>query len=147
VSRTATPTRRQRFLQLGFLLAAFATVLLVDRIGAQVLRIDTGPNARQIHGIVVLAGRIAAGWALGLAFRIQLGVGSGAEPDRLLRRLVAVPASLLAAWPILHVRLPAGVTRQLPAWSTTGGAFDLAPVAAITLGLVVALGVVPGRRR
>jgi hypothetical protein len=147
VSRAATPTRRQRILQIGFVLAAFGVVFLADRIAAQVLRIDTGPNARQIHGTVVLGGRIVAGWALGLAFRIQLAVRGNVEPDRLLRRAVAVPASLLAAWPILHVRLPARVAGSLPAWATTGGVFDLAPIAALTLGLVVALGVTPTRRR
>jgi hypothetical protein len=125
-------------LQAGFAVAGLAAVVIADRVGVAVLAGD--PTARQLHAFVVVGGRVLAGLAFGLLFRLQLvSVSATVEPDQQLRWLIGLPAALIAAWPVLLPALPPWTQRLLPGALSAAGS-DMAPVAAVLLGLVMALG-------
>jgi hypothetical protein len=133
--RTAvlSPARRRRALQVGFALAGLAAVVVADATASAAGRAGPWPSGRQAHAFLVLFGRVVAGWAFGMVFRIQLvRAGGRVRADQQLRWLLGVPAAVIAAWPVF-----------LP--GPRGVLLDVAPLAAVLLGLVMALGV--SRRR
>ena len=135
--------RRQRLLQIGLVAAAVAAVVVVDRTAGALLTVDQGLAARRLHAFLVIGGRVMAAWALGLAFRMQFT--RAVASDEQLRLALGVPAGFLSAWPIVVTFLPGWLTRPLPGWLTAGWATDIAPFAAVVLGLTLALAV-HGRR-
>lgn len=132
-----SPPRRQRLLQVGFAAAAFVAVAIGDRIAAL---LGHGGEATLLR----LCGRVVAGWSLGLAFRLQFT--RSARPDVRLRWMLALPAGIIAAWPLVAAEIPATVRTTAPVRMLTE-ATSLAGFAATALGLTLALAVLPGRRR
>jgi hypothetical protein len=130
---------RQRVIQLGLVAAAVAAVIVADRTAGAVLAIDHSLGARRLHALLVVGGRVMAGWSLGLAFRMQFT--RGVHSDEQLRLLIGVPAGFLAAWPLVVTWLPGWLTRVLPGWLARGWAVEIAPFAGIVLGLTLALAV------
>lgn len=136
---------RQRALQVGFVVAAVLAVLVGDRAADRLLVLETGLNAQRIAAALVVGGRVAGGWALGMAFRLQFT--RGVAVDRQARLLLGVPACLVAAWPLASTLLPAALAARLPAAVADGALADAAPFAGVVLGLVLSLGVTSSRAR
>jgi hypothetical protein len=134
---------RQRVLQVGLVAAAIAAVVVADRTATAALAVDPGLAARRLHGFLVVGGRVVAGWALGLAFRMQFT--RAVRGDEQLRLLLGVPAGFLAAWPIVVTFVPLRLQRALPGWLMAGWATEIAPFAGVLLGLTLALAVRPRR--
>ena len=130
---------RQRLVQLGLVAAALAAVVVADRTAGALLAVDQSLGARRLHALLIVGGRVMAGWSLGLAFRMQFA--RGARSDEQLRLLIGVPAGFLAAWPIVVTWLPGWLTRVLPGWLVRGWPVDVAPFAGVVLGLTLALAV------
>lgn len=139
-----SPALRRRLLQAGLAIAAVAAVVIADRTAAAVLRVDSGAAAQRLHSLLVIAGRVVGGWALGLVFRMQL-VRSARRDDG-IRWLLGVPAGLVCAWPFVLSVLPPSLAAVLPGWARGGVALQIQPFAAVALGLVLALGVRPAKR-
>jgi hypothetical protein len=130
---------RQRALQLGLVVAAVAAVVVADRTAAALLAADPSLAARRLHAVLLLGGRVAGGWAVGMAFRLQLA--RSAKPDEQLRLLLGVPAGFLCAWPVVLTFLPAWLRGALPSWLTAGPLLEVQPFVAVVFGLVLALSV------
>lgn len=135
---------RRRVLQLALVAAGLAVVVLADRTAGGVLAADPSLAARRMHALLVVGGRVVGGWALGLAFRMQ--VTRTTKPDEQLRLALGVPAGFLCAWPIVLTYLPSGLVRSLPSWLTVGVAVEVQPFVAVLFGLTLALSVTPSRR-
>ena len=131
--------KRQRVIQAGLAAAAVAAVVVADRTAAALLAVDQGLAAQRVHAVLVVGGRVVAGWALGLAFRMQFT--RAVRGDEQLRLLIGVPAGFLAAWPIVLTFLPTWLVRPLPRWLVDGWAVEVAPFTGILLGLTLALAV------
>lgn len=137
---------RQRALQVGFVAAAALTVAVADGAAQRVLLLDAGANAVRFSGALVVAGRVAGGWALGMAFRMQFV--RAVEVDRQARLVLGVPACLVAMWPLAVTFLPPVLDARLPGWLAGGGVLPgVAPFAGLVLGLVLSLGVTGKNRR
>ena len=130
---TAKPTRTA--LQLGFVAAALLAVWVTDRMAVEIPGSDV--TALRLQTLLVVAGRTLAGWAAGMAFRLQLAPRS--RPDPRLRLWLGVPLGAVAAWPLVRTGLPEGLQRVIPAWLAEFG--TLAPVAGLLFGLTLALSV------
>lgn len=130
----------RRALQAGFVVAALLAVWVADRTAAEITGTDV--VAGRLQTLLVVSGRVVAGWAGGMAFRLQLAPRS--RPDGALRLLLGVPLGALAAWPLVRTGLPDAVSAWVPAWLAALGA--LAPVAGLLLGLTLALAVERARR-
>ena len=126
---------RRRTLQVGFVLAALLAVWVADRTAGEIPGSDL--VAWRLQTLLVVAGRVVAGWAAGMAFRLQ--VAPRAAPDQSLRLLLGVPLGALAAWPIVRTGLPRQLADRLPGWFA--GADGLAPVAGLLLGVTIAMAV------
>lgn len=134
-----TSPLRQRLLQVGLAVAGLALVIVADRTADALLAVEQGPAARRLSALFVVGSRVVAGWALGLAFRMQFT--RAVRRDEQLRLLFGVPAGFLAAWPIVLTLLPAALVGVLPGWLTSGWAVDVSPLAGVVLGLTLALAV------
>lgn len=128
------------WVQLGFLLGGLVAVAVADQIALEVRGDDL--SAVRLRAVVVVAGRVLAGWAAGMAFR--LGIAPRARSDPGLRVMLGAPVGAVAGWPLARTWLPASVRSDLPAW--TGDLVGLAPVAGVLLGLVLTLAVVRSGR-
>jgi hypothetical protein len=137
--RASSLGSRQRLLQLALLLAGLAAVVVGDRVAGDLRAAGMAvPAALLVPGV-----RVTAGWAAGMALRMQLApTGRG---DEQLRTLLGIPLGFLTAWPILLLLLPPGGRRLLPGPLLTDAA-ALQPVAAVLFGVVLALAVSPRRR-
>lgn len=134
----------QRALQTGFVVAAVLAVLVADRSADRLLVLDGGLNARRVAALLVVGGRVAGGWALGMAFRLQFA--RAVSVDREARLLLGVPACLVASWPVMVTFLPRTLVEALPGWLTGGVLVEVAPFTGVVLGLVLSLGVTGARR-
>jgi hypothetical protein len=144
VAAAAGRSRRDRLIQLGFVVVAVALVAVGDAVAARVLAAAPGPGGRALHALLLIGGRVVGGWSVGLAFRMQLA--RTAAPDVELRRLLAIPLAVVCAWPVLLALLPAGAVGVVPSPLRSGPAVEVQPFAAAVLGLVLALSVRPKRR-
>lgn len=142
-ARRAT-TRRDRAIQLGFVVVAIALVAVADAIAARMLAIQAGGTGRGLHALLLVGGRVIGGWAVGLAFRMQLA--RSATGDGELRRLLGIPLVIVCAWPVLLVVLPPQLVGAVPVALRSGPAIEVQPFAAVILGLVLALAVRVRRR-
>jgi hypothetical protein len=140
----ARPGRKQRALQLGLVTVAVTLVVVADRTADSLLALDGGLAARRLHALLVVGGRVVGGWAVGLAFRLQLA--RTAKPDEVLRLLLGIPAGFLCAWPIVLTFLPARAVQAMPSWLTAGVVVEIQPFVAVLFGLTLALSVAPSRR-
>lgn len=131
---------RRRVLQLGFLVAALLAVYVADRTAAELAGTDL--VARRLQTFLVVAGHTVAGWAAGMAFRLQLAPRS--VPDVSLRLWLGIPLGALAAWPLVWTGLPETIARHVPGWLARIGV--VAPVAGVFLGLTLSLAVTRSRR-
>lgn len=128
-------TWQVRLLQASFLLVAIASVLVVDLTADRlaVLRPD-GPAAP----FVAVGGRVAGGFAVGLALRLQHR--AALRPDPSFRLAAGLPCAVVAAAPALLAAGP---------WVLSGSLVvalvRLAPFAGAVLGVVLALSVRSGR--
>lgn len=130
---------RQRLLQVGLVVAAVAAVVVADETASRLAVIDESLVAARLQAFLVVGGRVAAGWALGLAFRLQFT--RAVRGDEQLRLLLGIPAGFLAAWPIVLTFLPGWLAALLPGWLLRGWALDASPFAGVVLGLTLALAV------
>lgn len=126
---------RRRVLQAGFVVAALLAVWVADRIAVEIAGSDL--VARRLQTFIVVMGRVVAGWAAGMAYRLQLAPRG--RPDAQLRMWLGIPLGALAAWPLVRTGLPSGLDRLVPAWAAELGA--LAPVAGLLFGLTLALAI------
>jgi hypothetical protein len=122
-------------LQVGFVSAALLAVWVAQQLAVELGSADL--TALRLQTLVVVTGRVVAGWAAGMAFRLQLAPRS--RPDSRLRLWLGVPLGALAAWPLVSTGLPGALQQALPGWVMELGA--LAPAAGVLLGLTVALSV------
>ena len=129
---------RRRALQAGFMLVAVAAVVIADLTADRLALLQpTGPAAV----FVAVGGRVVGGFAVGMAFRLQLA--RRAKPDPRFRLWVSVPAAVIATVPAL-----------LAVWTGPWDALSpvlvalrrLAPFAGVVLGLSLALSVRTVRR-
>lgn len=135
---------RQRILQLALVIVAVALVVVGDRTAGSVLSADGSLAAQRLHAVLVIGGRVAGGWAVGLAFRMQLSRTT--KPDEQLRLAIGIPAGFLCAWPIVLTYLPGAAVRALPSWLTGGVAVEVQSFVAVLFGLTLALSIRPSRR-
>jgi hypothetical protein len=140
--RGGRPRRRDRALQVGFVVVAIALVAVADAIAIRAVEADPGALARGLHALLLVGGRVVAGWSVGLVFRLQLAPVATVDTD--LRRLLGLPLAVVCGWPILLALLPPGVIGFVPTWLRAGPAIEIQQLTAVVLGLVLALGV---RRR
>jgi hypothetical protein len=119
----------------SFVIAALLAVWVADRIAAEIAGSDL--VARRLQTLLVVGGRVVAGWAAGMAYRLQLAPRGRSDPQ--LRLWLGVPLGALAAWPLVRTGLPDVLARAIPGWAVELGA--LAPVAGLLLGLTLALAV------
>lgn len=129
------PPRSRTWVQLGFLLGGLLAVAVADQIALEVRGGDV--TAVRLRAVVVVAGRVLAGWSAGMAFR--LGLAPRARTDPSLRVWLGAPMGAVAAWPLARTWLPPSLQAALPGW--TGELVGVAPVAGILLGLVLTLAV------
>lgn len=128
---------RRRVLQFGFLAVAVALVVIADLTADGLATLSAGPLAP----FVAVGGRVAGGFAVGMACRLQDTRRS--RPDPGLRLLLGLPCAALAGVPVLLAAAPgaaaasAGVVVELQ---------RLAPFAGAMLGIILALAVRPTRR-
>ena len=130
-------------LQVGLIGAALAAVVVADATANSLLALDASLPARRVHAFLVVGGRVLAGWALGLAFRMQFT--RGVRGDDQLRLLVGVPCGFLCAWPIVVTFLPGWLIGALPGPLAGGWVMDLSPFAGVVFGLTLALAVKTSR--
>ena len=140
-----SPARRQRVLQVSFVVAAVAAVLLASRLSTLAGTVVVEPARGHVRSLLVLLGYAVAGWALGMAFRLQFV--REVTADRVLRLLLAAPAVLVCLAPVLRAVLPSPLDGLVPLWAISGQLGALRPLFALVAGLAISLGVTGGGRR
>ena len=129
---------RRRLLQAGFLLAAVAAVVVADLTADELSVLQPAGPA---PAFVAVAGRVLGGFAVGMAFRLQMARST--KPDPRFRLWVSVPCAALAVTPAL-------MAVWTGPWDTLGQTLvtlqRLAPFAGAVLGLSFALSVRSTRR-
>lgn len=125
--------RSRVWVQLGFLLGALLAVAVADQVALEIRGADV--TATRLRAVVVVAGRVLAGWAAGMAFR--LGLAPRARTDPTLRVWLGAPMGAVAAWPLVRTWLSPSLRAELPGW--TDQLVGVAPVAGVMLGLVLTL--------
>lgn len=128
-------TRQVRLLQAGFLLVAVACVVVADLTADRLAVLDAdGPAA----SFVAVGGRVAGGFAVGLALRLQHR--RALRPDATFRLAAGLPCAIVAAAPSLLAAGP-----WVPTGPVVAAIVRLAPFAGAVLGVVLALSVRSGR--
>lgn len=128
-------TRRRRpagLRPLLLMLAALAAVWLGDAAATLAQRAVPSTSGQVLHAVGVLGGRVLGGYGVGLALR------GGGRLNRTQAWAVGVPAALVTAAPILWVLMPAETLARLPGAVASGPPGQLAPFAAVVLGLWLA---------
>jgi hypothetical protein len=143
MARSGAAAVRRRGIQLGLVVVAVALVVVTDAIADRLLVLTGGAAGQRLHALLLLGGRVVAGWSVGLAFRLQLA--PRARTDEQLRLWLGAPLGFVCAWPLLLSLLPVGLIRLLPGWATTGAALEVQPLTAVLFGLVLALSVTRSR--